>query len=123
MEEEDKSTKDNFKYSMCYIPLVAIIFFFTEKDRTEEFNKHVKYGIFLLLAYIILMFFLWWAFWWLLALVYVWISVFLWYKAYNWHHIELELFDTLEKSVKEKMNEKKNNDKNDTDSDNTKTEL
>jgi uncharacterized membrane protein len=106
MEQENGSKKDNLKNAMCYIPVVSVIFFFIESNRSDEFNKHIKYGIFLLIAYIILMFFLWWAFWWLLALVYLWISWFLWYKAYNWENIELEVFDTLEKTVKEKMNEK-----------------
>ena len=111
MIDENNSKRDNLKYAMCYIPFVWIVFFITEKNISEEFNKHIKYGIFLLISYIILFFFLWWLFWWLLWLFYIWISWYLWYKAYNWDEIELEVFDTFEESVKNKMDDNKKNEK------------
>lgn len=105
MEQENWSKKDNLKNAMCYIPLVSIVFFFTESNRSQEFNMHIKYGIFLLIAYMILMWILW--SWGLLFIIYIWISWFLWYKANNWENIELEVFDNLEKTVKDNMNKNK----------------
>lgn len=39
--------KDNFKYGLSYIPLVAFFFFFTEKETSTEFKKHINYGMIL----------------------------------------------------------------------------
>jgi glucan phosphoethanolaminetransferase (alkaline phosphatase superfamily) len=94
---------------MCYIPLFAVIFFFTENNKSAEFNKHVKYWIFLLITYIVLSFFLWWMFAKILWVLYIIASWFLWYKAYKWDNVDLEMFDNIEKTVKNKLNE---NDKN-----------
>lgn len=38
-----KNNKENFKYAICYIPLVAIFLFFTEKDTNDNYKKHIKY--------------------------------------------------------------------------------
>jgi hypothetical protein len=43
MNELNNSKSDNVKNAMCYIPLFAVIFFFTENNKSAEFNKHVKY--------------------------------------------------------------------------------
>jgi hypothetical protein len=44
-----ENKKDNFKYALTYIPLVAFFFYFAEKNKTEEFNKHLKYAMVLFL--------------------------------------------------------------------------
>ena len=107
MVQDNKSKKDNFKNAMCYIPLFAIFLFFTETNRSEELNKNIKYGIFLLVIYIILMSIFSWAFGKLLILIYIWISLFLWYKSYHGENIKLEVFDELEKTVNEKIKDNK----------------
>lgn len=38
-----ENNKDNFKYAICYIPLIAIFLYFTEKNTSEEYKKHIKY--------------------------------------------------------------------------------
>ncbi len=36
MEQSEKSPKDNFKNALCYIPLVAVLLFFIEENKTTE---------------------------------------------------------------------------------------
>ena len=48
-----ENNKDNFKHAICYIPLVAIFLYFTEKNTNEEYKKHIKYGIMLFVIYVI----------------------------------------------------------------------
>lgn len=38
-----ENKKINFKYAICYIPLVAIFLYFTEKNISDEYKKHIKY--------------------------------------------------------------------------------
>lgn len=109
--EEPKSNRDNFKYALCYIPFVSILFFFTEVNRDEDFDKHIKYWFFMLISYMILFFFLGWLFWRILWFVYLLLSWFIWYKVYNWEKVNLEVFDTLETSVKSKMQDNKKQEK------------
>lgn len=98
-----ESKKDNLKNALCYIPLFSIVIFFAEDKKTDELKKHIKYAVFLLIAYVLLYMFLWWAFGAILALLYLWLSWFLWYKAYNWENIDLEIVDDIEKKIKDKM--------------------
>lgn len=48
-ETPQKTEKQKFKNMICYIPFVAVVLFFVEQEKTPEFNKHLKYGIFLLI--------------------------------------------------------------------------
>lgn len=99
MDTNETSKNINLKHALCYIPLVAIIFFFTENNKSTELMKHIKYWIVLFIWYIILQSFLGW----IMFLIYVWIIAFLWYKAYNWEAVELEHIDNLEKKIKENL--------------------
>lgn len=109
MEENEVSNSDKFKHWLCYIPFVSIVLFFTENDKSEELMKHIKYSTFLLIVYLFLNFILLWIFflkaWWILFIIYAWITGFLWWKAYNWEDVQLDYIDDLEKKVKENMNE------------------
>lgn len=107
---EKNYNKDNFKNAICYIPLVAVVLFFTENNKTPELNKNIKYWTFLLIVYVLLNAFVWfWVFRWLIVIIYLWVSWFLWYKAYSWEKIEIEVIDKIEKNVKEKMNNNNTN--------------
>jgi hypothetical protein len=44
-----ENKKDNLKYALTYIPLVAFFFYFAEKNKSEEFSKHLKYAMVLFL--------------------------------------------------------------------------
>jgi hypothetical protein len=51
--EEDKSSSQNVKNAMCYIPLVAFFLYFAEKKRTPDYERHMKYGMLLFLVFIV----------------------------------------------------------------------
>lgn len=105
------SKKDNLKLAFCYIPLVAIILFFIEDKKTEELMKHIKYGIILFAGYVIIDFLLWVVFWWMLSwiifLVYIGLSGFLWYKAYSWEEVNMEYIDKFEDKIKDSISDSK----------------
>ena len=101
--------KDNLKNSLCYIPLVAIVLYFTEENKTEEFKDHMNHWIFLFIVYTIVhvvfgfLFFFWYfAMSWLITLLYLIISVVLWYKAYIWEDINIKGFDDIEIKINKK---------------------
>ena len=91
--------KDNIKNLLCYVPLVAFILFFTETNKSKELMKHIKYWVILFIAYIILKAVLGFLIWWLIWIFYILISIYLWYKAYNWEEIEIEYIDKLESRI------------------------
>jgi len=104
--------KDNFKYAITYIPLVAFFFYFAESNRSEEFNKHIKYWMVLFLWYAVLsivfrILLLWWLTP-LLFVAYLWVSGVLAYKAYNWEKVEVEILDEIWDKIQEKIDDKNN---------------
>jgi len=107
-----ENRKDNFKYALTYIPLVAFFFYFAEKDKSEEFKKHLKYAMVLFLWYtVISIVFRILLLWWLtplLFIVYLFISWVLWYKAYNWEEVEVEILDEIWDKIQEKIDDKNN---------------
>ena len=109
---ENKSGSDNLKHALCYAPFVAIILFFTESKKSDELMKHMKYWFSIFVIYIVLNIFLSWAIWSILFLLYVWITAFLWYKAYSWEKVEIEYIDKLEWKIKENMKSKDESIKN-----------
>ncbi len=99
--------KDNLKYALAYIPLVAFFFYFAEEKKSEEFKKHLKYAMVLFLAYIVIsiilrLILLWWLVW-LLLFAYLIVSAILWYKAYNWENIDVEILDEIWDKIQEKI--------------------
>jgi hypothetical protein len=38
-----ENKNQNVKNAMCYIPFVAFILFFVEKNVSKEYNTHMKY--------------------------------------------------------------------------------
>ncbi len=108
MWDMKQSSNVNLKHALCYLPIAAIVIFFTENKRSVELNKHIKYGIFLLLTYVMLKTIIEWILWiqflWgLLLIVYTWISGVLWYKAYMGENIDVEYIDKFEKKIKENL--------------------
>jgi hypothetical protein len=43
MDELKKSGSDYLKNALCYVPLVALVLFFTEENKSVELKKHIKY--------------------------------------------------------------------------------
>jgi hypothetical protein len=114
----DRAGSDKLKSALCYIPLAWLVIFFIEKDKSPYLIKHIKYWTVILIIFIIIritMFAVMLNF--LAPLLWLWyigISVFLWYKAYNWEWIELEFIDNNEIITKAfKENKKKDVKKED----------
>ena len=108
MEEIKKSNSDNLKNALCYIPFVAIWLFFTEEKKSSSLTKHIKYGNFLFIAYILIRFILMWVLWLhflstLLFIIYAGATGFLWYKAYNGEDVDVEYIDNFEEKIKENL--------------------
>ena len=108
MEENNK--KDNLKNALCYIPLVAIVLIFTEQDKTEEFKKHLNHWIFLFVIYLfirmilgIFFFYYSFVFGWIVTLIYLIISWVLFYKAYKWENVKIDVLDDFEEKVKDSL--------------------
>lgn len=100
---ENWNQNQNTKNALCFVPLLAFVFLFTEKTKSDEFRKNMKYGIFIFVTYIVLQTVFWAWFGGILALLYILISLFLGYKAYNWEKIEIEQIDEFETKIKENM--------------------
>ena len=101
-----ENKKINFKYAICYIPLVAIFLYFTEKNISDEYKKHIKYWILLFVIYVIITtvlrtLWLWW-FNWLIILAYFWVSIYLWLKAYNWEKVDVEILNDISEKIDSK---------------------
>lgn len=43
MDDLQKPESDNLKNALCYIPLVALVLFFVEENKTDELRKNIKY--------------------------------------------------------------------------------
>ena len=102
-----ENKKDNLKNALCYIPLVNIVLFFVEENKTEEFKKHLNKGLLLFFIYLFIkailwmFFWYWWWYWWVITLIYFIISGVLFYKAYNWENIQIEVLDNVEEKIKD----------------------
>lgn len=57
-DAKNQNQKDNVRNAICYIPFAAIILFFVEDKKSDELKKHIKYGIYLLVAFMVLNFLL-----------------------------------------------------------------
>jgi len=106
--EANKAQSDNIKHALCYVPIAAIVLFFTEEKKSDALKKHIKYWNFLFFAYIIARFIITailplWSLSSLLFLIYAGITWFLGYKAYQWEDMNVEYIDKFEETIKEKL--------------------
>lgn len=101
--ESKKTNSENFKNAMCYVPFGAFVMYFAENKKTDLLKKNIKYWMILFWIYLLLNFILWWLISGILFLLYIWVSAFLWMKAYNWEKVQLDYIDEMEKKVKEKL--------------------
>ena len=107
-ETNRSGSKAAFKNMLCYIPFVAPVLFFIEQEKSPQLSKHIKYGIFLFIWFLVLNFvfnqiipFLHLG--WILVMIYLIASGILWYKAYSGEDFSIEQLDTIEKKVKDNM--------------------
>lgn len=106
-QENNNTKRDNFKNALCYVPFVAIWLFFTEKNKSEELTKNIKYWISLLIAFVLIRFIIEWILMiplgWLLFIIYIWVSAVFWYKANKWEKIDIEYIDKIEEKIKNNL--------------------
>lgn len=98
--ENNTSNNKKLKNALCYVPIVAIILQFIEQNKDEDLERHIRYGIILFVAYIILMILISFFFKGIIVLAYMWISIYLWYKAYIWEDVKISFIDDFFKSKK-----------------------
>lgn len=99
---------ERVKNALCYIPIVAFVLFFIEENKTPDLDRNIKYGMIFFWVYFILTLIISWLFTGLLFLVYIWISIYFGYKAYNGEDIKVEFIDNLlEKNTNKSNKEKK----------------
>ena len=108
----DNKNPQNVKNTLCYIPIVAFVLYFTEEKKTKEFETHIRYGMVLFGVFIVLTLFLRSIFLWVLFLVYLGISAYLSYKAYIWEDVKIGFIDDIFEKMfkKEKKEEDKKED-------------
>lgn len=101
----------NIKNALCYVPLVAFAFYFTEDKKTAEFKRHTIYWMILFWVFLILELVLASFLKGIVLLVYIWVSAFLWYKAYIWEDVKIkEVDEFIEKKSKKEDKEEKQED-------------
>lgn len=105
--DENKQTNENVKYTLCYVPVVAIILYFIEKNKTPILEKHIRYGMVLFITYVILTILISWLFTWLLFFAYIWLSIFLGYKTYSGEDVQIKIIDDIFDKNKTNKSEKK----------------
>lgn len=97
----EQSTNANLKNMFCYIPFVAFVLFFLEKNKSPELLKNIKYGAGLFVVYILLdMVLRLFELSSILFVIYLIASIYLGYKAYIGDDIELEGMDVIEDKIK-----------------------
>ena len=107
----ETSKKDNFKNTLCYVPLVAFFLLFSEENKSQDLKKHINYWMFLfwILVILIILISIFLSFIPVVAsflkvillLTYFVASWFFGYKAYNWEKVSVEVLETIEDRVKD----------------------
>jgi hypothetical protein len=90
---------------MCYIPFVAFVLYFIEKEKTG-YGRHIRYWMVLWWTFLVLVIILRWLFTWLVILAYILISLFLGYRAYNKEDVDIKFVDDLFTNKEKKSQEK-----------------
>lgn len=98
-------SQESMTHSLSYIPyfIGPIVMFFLADTNKKKLLVHVKYSAIIAWAVIILTIMLNVFFAYLLHVVYIWLSLYLWYTAYNGENIQIDFIDTLEDKVYENI--------------------
>ncbi|MDD3302187.1 MAG: hypothetical protein PHN31_01405 [Candidatus Gracilibacteria bacterium] len=99
-QQKEKTIKDNFKNSICYVPGIAIVLYMYKGDKTKQLEKNITYGIYLLVIFFILSFFItifmsYLAIFFIVFMIYIIISTYYGYLAYKGEDINIYLLDKL----------------------------
>jgi len=102
-EQKNKISNDSFKNAICYLPFWAIVMLFVENKKSDTLKQNIQYWNILFWIYILINFLVWSFLGGFLFMIYAWISIFFWYKAYSWEKVKIEYIDELEWKFKDKM--------------------
>lgn len=97
--------QENLMHALSYFPYflgAAFVFFLGKTDKKKALH-HIKYSLLISVAVVILMFILNSFFMSLLNLAYLGVSIFLALKAYKGEEIQVEILDTIEGKISEKV--------------------
>jgi len=92
--------KQRVKSALSYILVGAFVLYFIEKDKSEDLQRNIYYGMIFFLSYIIFAFILKSFFVTIATFAYLWWSIVFWYKAYVWEDIKISFIDDLIKKHK-----------------------
>jgi hypothetical protein len=91
--QEEGTNKDRFNYVISYIPPLFFLLLFTDVERSEKLDKHLKQSLVLFTLFLSLVIFfsiIWvWFLGRLITLAYVWAFAYLAYSAYYFKYIEI----------------------------------
>ncbi len=106
-ENKNKVSNESLINALCYVPFWALVMIFTQSKKSKKLKNNIRYWNIIFGIYIIINFIsnnvFWWFLSWFLFILYAWIIVFFWLKAYNWEKVEIEYIDDLEWKIKDKM--------------------
>jgi uncharacterized membrane protein len=78
--------------------------FFIEENKTPDLDRNIKYWMIFFAVYFVLSIIISFFLTGLLFLIYMWLSIFFWYKAYIGEDVKVEFIDNfLEKNKKDKQ--------------------
>jgi len=97
--------EQNLMHAASYFPYLigAIFVFFLWKSDKKKALHHVKYSAILAIGAIILVILLKGFFASVVNFAYIGISIFLAFKAYKWEKVTVEILDTIEEKISEKV--------------------
>ncbi|MDD2871941.1 MAG: hypothetical protein PHS49_08200 [Candidatus Gracilibacteria bacterium] len=98
MVNNNVSNSDRMKSALCYVPLGGAIIHFMEKNKSVYLVKHIKYGTFLFVAYLlirIVLLGLYLPIGGILLIAYLGLAIYLGMKAYNGENIDIEAIDSF----------------------------
>lgn len=100
--------KPNMVHALAYIPYLIgpIVMFFLSKTDKKKLMHHIKYAAIIFVATILLMIVLNDVFRTILNILYIAASGYLAWKAYNGEDVQIELLDSVEEKINEKINKK-----------------
>lgn len=101
VEEDDNKlqNKDKFYYVISYVPVIQLIFVFSDIHKSNQLKKHMNQWITLFITYLIAMLVLWiflpYSITKIVWMAYFLLALYLWANAYNGKYIHIPMVDEL----------------------------
>ncbi len=92
--------------AISYVPYFigpAIAYFFSETNDRKQMMHHINYSIILAVVAVILIVLLKWFFGSIVNFSYIAASIYFGMKAYKWEEVKVEILDSIEEKISEKV--------------------